>query len=197
MMVKKSIGNKACLSKIYYVCGSIAGSRPLNKTLIAHIGGGAATLNPMWAFLFKMAKTYYEKLKDPRWQRKRLEVMERDEWKCRRCKCEGKTLNVHHKRYAKNGDPWGVELKDLVTLCEHCHEVIELNKKSVLECLINNDYFIDFDIYETNFVSFMENLRCNANLIPIIEQMFSAFDDERCDSYAVGRSEGIHWAKGD
>lgn len=27
-----------------------------------------------------MLKTYYEKLKDPRWQRKRLEVMQRDDY---------------------------------------------------------------------------------------------------------------------
>jgi hypothetical protein len=141
-----------------------------------------------------MAKTYYEKLKDPRWQRKRLEVFERDGFKCRRCRGEDKTLNVHHKRYAKNGDPWGVELKDLVTLCEHCHEVIELNKKAVLECLIVNEYFIDFDIYETSFVGFMETLAGNMNLIPIIEQMFMAFDNERCDAYEVGKKQGIHWS---
>ena len=28
--------------------------------------------------------TYKQKLKDPRWQKKRLKVLERDDWKCTR-----------------------------------------------------------------------------------------------------------------
>ena len=39
---------------------------------------------------------YVEKLKDPRWQRKRLEILQRDDWKCYWCKDDKTTLNVHH-----------------------------------------------------------------------------------------------------
>lgn len=65
--------------------------------------------------------TYSEKLKDPRWQKKRLEVLERDKWKC--CDCDGaeKTLQVHHCFYEK-GDPWETDVEFLTTLCEDCHE---------------------------------------------------------------------------
>lgn len=63
--------------------------------------------------------TYSEKLKDPRWQRKRLEIMQRDGFACRDCKASHNSLNVHHCRYAKN--PWEVEDLFLLTLCESCH----------------------------------------------------------------------------
>ena len=39
-------------------------------------------------------KTYLEKLKDPRWQKKRLEILERDGWKCMACGEKEKTLRV-------------------------------------------------------------------------------------------------------
>ncbi len=64
-------------------------------------------------------KAYSEKLRDPRWQRKRLEVMERDKWKCVACGAAEETLNVNHLRY--HGDPWDAPLDELETLCEPCH----------------------------------------------------------------------------
>lgn len=57
--------------------------------------------------------------KDTRWQKKRLEIMQRDGWKCVACEEERSTLHVHHKRYA--GKPWDVSDDDLQTLCEKCH----------------------------------------------------------------------------
>jgi 5-methylcytosine-specific restriction endonuclease McrA len=64
--------------------------------------------------------TYYEKLQDPRWQKKRLEVMNRDEWMCVDCNQSNNTLTVHHCRY--NGEPWDVENEFLMTLCKDCHQ---------------------------------------------------------------------------
>lgn len=66
--------------------------------------------------------TYSEKLRDPRWQKKRLKILERDGFACVSCESglqDGKTLHVHHKRYANN--PWDVADDDLETLCEACH----------------------------------------------------------------------------
>lgn len=63
--------------------------------------------------------TYAEKLKDPRWQRKRLEIMERDEWACVNCFAKNKTLHVHHDQY--KGEPWDAPSHCLFTLCEDCH----------------------------------------------------------------------------
>jgi len=71
----------------------------------------------------KSETSYQRKLKDPRWQKKRLEVMQRDKWKCRACGDEEETLNVHHRYYMPGYEPWEYEDSVLVTLCEPCHEV--------------------------------------------------------------------------
>lgn len=67
---------------------------------------------------------YSEKLKDPRWQRKRLEIMERDGFKCVRCGNGEKTLNVHHLAYKWKLKPWEYPNNWLQTLCEPCHECL-------------------------------------------------------------------------
>jgi hypothetical protein len=69
-------------------------------------------------------QTYYEKLKDPRWQRKRLEVMNRDDFTCLSCGSKDKTLNVHHKTYRKGAEPWDYDNDNFATYCEDCHKEI-------------------------------------------------------------------------
>jgi hypothetical protein len=66
--------------------------------------------------------TYSQKLKDPRWQQKRLRVMERDGFTCRDCGADDKHLHVHHCHYEK-GEPWEIDDLFLLTLCEECHEI--------------------------------------------------------------------------
>lgn len=70
--------------------------------------------------------TYSEKLKDPRWQKKRLQIMDRDGFTCQCCGDKETTLNIHHKKY--NGDPWEASENDLMTVCEDCHYIIESAK---------------------------------------------------------------------
>ncbi|MGC4244537.1 MAG: hypothetical protein QM686_20380 [Herbaspirillum sp.] len=64
---------------------------------------------------------YADKLKDPRWQKKRLEVMQRDHFTCQDCGDKETTLNVHHLTY-NGSNPWDTDINQLVTLCESCHE---------------------------------------------------------------------------
>jgi hypothetical protein len=66
---------------------------------------------------------YSEKLKDPRWQRKRLEILERDNWCCQRCFDSESTLAVHHFRYIPGTEPWDYPAELLITLCEECHTI--------------------------------------------------------------------------
>lgn len=72
--------------------------------------------------------TYAEKLLDPRWQKKRLIILERDKWTCRMCYDSETTLHIHHLSYTGN-DPWDSPDDQLTTLCKHCHAVLEFNKK--------------------------------------------------------------------
>jgi hypothetical protein len=86
----------------------------------------------------QMKQTYSEKLRDPRWQKLRLEILNRDNFTCQECLDKATTLHVHHKTYTKGKDPWEYENYNLITLCEVCHEIeekIKLQKKSLKERL--------------------------------------------------------------
>ena len=76
--------------------------------------------------------TYSEKLRDPRWQKKRLKVMERDKFTCQMCGSTKKTLNIHHLRY--HGEPWNTPLKYLKTICEDCHSGLHKNQEKQRKC---------------------------------------------------------------
>lgn len=65
---------------------------------------------------------YWELLRDPRWQRKRLEIMEAANFACEECEATTVTLNVHHRYYVKGRKPWEYENDSLVCLCENCHK---------------------------------------------------------------------------
>jgi hypothetical protein len=64
---------------------------------------------------------YQEKLLDPRWQKKRLEVFQRAGFKCESCGRTDRTLHVHHLIYSK-GEPWEAPDHTLESLCDKCHE---------------------------------------------------------------------------
>ena len=68
---------------------------------------------------------YTEKFKSPKWQKLRLEIMERDNFTCVACGDKDKTLNVHHGYYEKGKDPWEYPLETLWTVCERCHKTIK------------------------------------------------------------------------
>jgi len=68
---------------------------------------------------------YQNQLRDPRWQRKRLDILTRDNWTCQYCGSTTNSLNVHHIKYAEFGAPWDAEDDWMITFCEHCHQVEE------------------------------------------------------------------------
>lgn len=89
-----------------------------------------------------MSLSYSEKLKDPRWQQKRLRVFERDGFKCIRCGDDKKTLHVHHCYYSNetSADPWDYPLESLLTFCCDCHDDAhamdaDMHEQSVVEVL--------------------------------------------------------------
>lgn len=71
---------------------------------------------------------YSQKLKDPRWQKKRLEILQRDDFTCQKCKSENKALHVHHKYYLFDNEPWDYHPDILITYCFECHEDEEFMK---------------------------------------------------------------------
>ena len=58
---------------------------------------------------------------DPRWRKKRSEILERDNHKCQICGCNAQ--DVHHIKYKGNSynEPWNIDNDYLVSLCKECH----------------------------------------------------------------------------
>lgn len=114
-----------------------------------------------------MKKTYSEKLKDPRWQKKRLQIFERDKFTCTGCGETKKTLHVHHALYLKNKDPWDYENDFLHTLCENCHSLRGEVEDAFKECLarlptyifINFKHQIDEFSKKYSFLSLIHLIR--------------------------------------
>lgn len=66
--------------------------------------------------------SYAAKLKDPRWQKKRLEVLDRAGWVCEMCGDGESMLHVHHKQYLRGREPWEYDADQLASLCATCHK---------------------------------------------------------------------------
>lgn len=75
-----------------------------------------------------MKKTYAEKLRDPRWQKKRLQVLNHAKFRCQLCGSKDRTLHVHHSYYLRGKEPWEYPTGSMVSLCEKCHEAVEGRK---------------------------------------------------------------------
>ena len=68
-----------------------------------------------------MTETYAEKYRHPNWQRKRLEIMNRENFTCEACGATDKPLQVHHGYYERGKDPWDYQDETLHCFCVDCH----------------------------------------------------------------------------
>ena len=71
--------------------------------------------------------TKTDSYRDPRWQKKRLQVFERDGFKCVACGDVTSPLHAHHISY--NGQPWETPIDEIQTLCEDCHSSLPKHPK--------------------------------------------------------------------
>ena len=58
------------------------------------------------------------------WGQKRLEILERDNYECQRCKAEGRfspAVVVHHVQHLDRHPELALEDDNLLSLCEPCH----------------------------------------------------------------------------
>lgn len=77
---------------------------------------------------------YKQKLLDPRWQKRRLEILQRDGFACKLCADTTTTLHVHHNSYL--GEPWESPEHELITVCDHCHIALHRTKDNYPEIVI-------------------------------------------------------------
>lgn len=70
---------------------------------------------------------YTEILTHGDWQKRRLQIMERDGFQCTKC-TEKFNLQIHHLYYRWGWLPWEYPDDALVTLCDLCHKKEEFIK---------------------------------------------------------------------
>lgn len=67
---------------------------------------------------------YLRKLQDPRWQRKRLEVMQYADFRCQICGAKNRMLHCHHSYYERGKNPWDYPDGAIICICSDCHRLI-------------------------------------------------------------------------
>lgn len=80
------------------------------------------------------------------WQRKRLEILNRDEFICQCCGSKDKQLQIHHTYYQYGKNVWEYEDASLITFCNDCHEKVSFLKKQIKFKI--DDYFVGHDYLE-------------------------------------------------
>lgn len=75
--------------------------------------------------------SFWEKYKHPKWQEKRLRIMDRDGFQCEQCGSKDSTLNVHHSYYESGLDPWEYPDESLHCLCDDCHRSFDNLRKDI------------------------------------------------------------------
>lgn len=83
------------------------------------------------------SKTYSDKLRSPKWQRKRLEILTRDNFSCRLCGDKETELHIHHLEYSFGLNPWEYSDDKLITYCKHCHLCVEYIKNDKVQFIAN------------------------------------------------------------
>lgn len=79
---------------------------------------------------------YKEQIKSPKWQRRRLEILQRDDFTCQICGCKDKMLHVHHTAYERNKMIWEYPDEMLITMCNECHS-LEHNMDNLITKLLH------------------------------------------------------------
>jgi hypothetical protein len=72
--------------------------------------------------------SYKEQLKLPKWQMRRLKILERDGCACQYCGDTETELHIHHEYYEYGKKVWEYPDEALKTLCKVCHHYIETLK---------------------------------------------------------------------
>ncbi len=120
-------------------------------------------------------KSYYEKLKDPRWQKKRLEIMERSGFCCDICHDKNSTLNVHHYYYIKNYNPWDYPDNALGCLCENCHIEIQDKCNELMILISHFKEFVPWEHFDNFFKLFTPHETDETKLSSLAEILINIY----------------------
>lgn len=133
--------------------------------------------------------SYNEQIKSPHWQKRRLQILQRDNFTCQICGSTEKTLHVHHLCYRKDAKIWDYPDNTLITLCEDCHrtehEMQSENDYSVTN-LINDlliSGFTNFELVSILYKIAHESFVNNNQLIidDLLNRKTTIMLDGNCD----------------
>jgi hypothetical protein len=112
---------------------------------------------------------YQKKLLDPRWQRLRLKILERDNFACQDCGETTVTLHVDHSYYERI-EPWEYDQDTLMTLCGPCHTRRGALRRQLSAATV---YMAPDDIERLT-----EVISSGANPAEMFKQVFKDYEDE-------------------
>lgn len=126
---------------------------------------------------------------DPRWQKLRLRILDRDGFKCVVCNDADSTLHVHHRAYEKKKKIWDAKPDNLVTLCESCHErcerIVVMARKAADSALLSKAMSVEKGdaipetSLETHLLSIIDEyaVRDGVDFMEVCVSVESAFSD--------------------
>lgn len=139
--------------------------------------------------------TYYEKLKSPKWQKKRLEILDLRGFKCEICQDKDSQLHVHHKIYKKGLTPWGYPNHNYAVLCDDCHknshEVIDLFN-DFMGCLDVNGFFDQKNILAFMY-AFVQIEDLDGHEFGSLHEKFDNLGLVESDAYKLGEIMHTVW----
>lgn len=119
-------------------------------------------------------KDWFERYKDPRWQKLRLLVMNQAGFKCSMCGSADQTLNVHHICYKRGCNPWEYGPDELKCICEPCHEKFESEVKPYalfVATLLPPETMLTFFVFLNSGINAPEWGWDRKNLLGLLEAM--------------------------
>jgi len=129
---------------------------------------------------------YQRKLAHPLWQKKRLEVMQRDGFKCTNCQSTEDELHIHHLYYLPNTLPQDYPLTAYTTFCNTCHEIEEAKMKLIEAAFCNRAQIAG--LMSNHFVYLIETLekvaksgRSVSNAISVMEAFSELTKDQEIE----------------
>ena len=97
-------------------------------------------MKPFFYGVFMSKDAFSDQYKHPKWQKKRLEMLDAASFQCSNCGEQDSQLHVHHKTYIKGRKIWDYKPSQLAVLCEKCHASEHAAKDVFNEILSTQSY---------------------------------------------------------
>lgn len=102
---------------------------------------------------------FFEQYKHPKWQEKRLLVLQSKNFKCQECGKKDQELHVHHPYYLKDTMVWDYPDDVLKCLCKTCHEKVHALDDRIKRWLAELPYTVKL----IAFASIKDSVRKHTN----------------------------------